>query len=130
MLIRLVSEEDKNRWLELSCEVSYEVVKSLTKDVNTFWQGFNDYMDRKIAQHEALIAVNRVTQQCLGIIAFSRANNSITFLGVAKQADNLSVGEQLLLTALNQLDKMREISAKVLKSDFQATRSELLSIKN
>ncbi len=123
MLIRAVAIEDIQTWLNLSHKWD-EVVNELIPDLSTFYEGFNDYMEDKIRQKEAFIAVDRESGHCLGIVAFSKKNNRITYLGVSKKSDFQSVGSKLLEVALNQLDKTTEISANVLKSSLVPLKQE------
>jgi hypothetical protein len=58
-----------------------------------------------------------MTNNCLGIIAFSKNNNRITFFGVSKSTDFMKVGKKLVEVTLNQLDKTSKITATILKSD-------------
>ena len=118
MLIRAVTTDDVQTWLNLAHE-SDELVSKLTSDISTFYEGFNDYMMAKIRQNEAFMAVDRMSERCLGIIAFSKNHNRITFLGVTKDANFQIIGSKLLETALNQLDNAKEISANVFRSDLE-----------
>ncbi|MGD1119306.1 MAG: HIT family protein [Dehalococcoidales bacterium] len=123
MLIRALSNEDIPAWLALAYE-SDEIVGKLIPDIDKFYEGFDDYMADKISQHEAFMAVDRVSGQCLGIIAFSQNNSRITFLAVTGGAGFQKVGGKLMEIALNQLDNTREITANILKSDEALIRQE------
>ncbi|WBW96315.1 GNAT family N-acetyltransferase [Oceanirhabdus sp. W0125-5] len=124
MLITLVRREDIQKWVELSHEAD-EIVKELVPDTSVFWETFDDYMESKIRKHEAFMAKDRMSGNCLGIVAFSRKYNRITFFGVSMSADFEKVGEKLLEVALKQLDRTKEITANVLKLEnlyFQQER--------
>lgn len=114
MLIRAATLDDRHAWLDLAHE-SDGLIGRLVTDITAFYEGFEEYMTRKIGQHEAFIAIDRVSSQYLGIIAFSKNHNRISFLGLTGSADFQSVGSKLLETALERLDNTREISVNVLK---------------
>jgi len=115
--------DDCQTWLNLAHE-SDELVSQLVPDISTFYDGFNDYMKAKIKQNEAFMAVDRISGQCLGVIAFSKSHNRITFLGVSVNSDFPAIGSELMEVALNQLDNTREISVTVLKSDADPVKQE------
>lgn len=123
MLIRALTGEDVPAWLALAYE-SDEIVGRLIPDIDTFYEGFDDYMAEKIKQHEAFMAQDRVSGRCLGIIAFSKNNSRITFLAVTRGADFQQIGGKLMEIALNQLGNNREITANILKSDEALIRQE------
>lgn len=72
MLIRWVTMNDKFAWQQLAGTVT-ELFDSPNMP---FEQSFLSYMDSKITNHEALIAVDRISNECLGIIGFSRTHKS------------------------------------------------------
>jgi len=123
MLIRAMTTDDIPAWLVLAYE-SDEVVGELIPDIDTFYEGFDDYMASKIKQHEAFMAADRISGKCLGIVAFSKKNSRITYLGVTKDADFPSVGGKLMEIALNQLDNTKEITADILKSNEESIKQE------
>ena len=123
MLIRQVTMDDRQTWLALAHE-SDEIVSRLIPDIATFYDGFDDYMDAKIRQNEAFLAEDRMSKRCLGIIAFSKKNNRITYLGVADNNAIQKIGSKLMEVALNQLDNSREISVNVIKSDAEPIKQE------
>ena len=108
MLIRLVDHSDIPKWLSLSNEY-YCYVKELTHDLSEWYDGndtsptFDDYMQAKIEQQEAFMAVDDL-DNCLGIIAISKKNNRVTFFGVSHSTDFQAVGHELLRYALCILD--------------------------
>jgi len=123
MLIRAVTIDDTQTWLNLSHEWD-EIVSNLISDISVFYEGFDDYMTDKIRQNEAFMATDKISGQCLGIVAFSRRTNRITFLGISRNADYQVIGLELIEVALNQLDSTREISASVFKSDLAPVKQE------
>lgn len=124
MLITHLTYEDIKRWKDFSHEISDEIVEQLIPDKNVFWEGFNDYMKAKIRKKEAFMAIDRVSNNCQGIIAFSKRHNRITFFGIKKNVDFNEVGSKLLNVALNQLDTKREVTTIVLKSNAEYILNE------
>ncbi|MEE8414009.1 MAG: GNAT family N-acetyltransferase [Dehalococcoidales bacterium] len=96
----------------------------LISDISIFYEGFNDYMTAKITQDEAFMAQDRMSGHCLGIVAFSKRNNRVSYFGVSNNTDFELVGLKLLEVALNHLDATREVSANVLKSDLASVKQE------
>ena len=78
---------------------------------------FLDYFRRKISQKEALAAIDRVSGALMGVIAFSRVHNRISWLGVFPQWQNQGVGTCLLHSALNQLDPTQGIWVTTFRDD-------------
>ena len=106
MLIRWLTVKDKFAWQQLAGTVA-ELFDSPNMP---FEQSFLLYMDSKIAKNEALMAVDRMSDECLGIIGFSRTNNRISWFAVAEQYRNKGIGTRLLNTALRQLDNTKDIT--------------------
>ena len=123
MLIRALTKNDRQAWLTLAHE-SDEIVGGLIPDIATFYEGFDDYMKSKIKQHEAFMAMDRMSEKCLGIVAFSKKHNRITFLAVTKDAEFQRVGGKLMEVALNQLGNTKEITVNVLMSDAELIKQE------
>src|SRR4030042_1399231 len=123
MLIRAVTTDDRQVWLDLAHE-SDEVTGQLIPSIVTFYEGFDAYTEAKIKQNEAFMAMDRISRRCLGIVAISKNHNRITFLGVTKKADFMKIGSRLMEIALNQLDTTREISVNVLKTDLEPIKQE------
>jgi len=74
MLIRWATNEDKQAWVALAENIA-DIFDA--PDMPTS-QSFLEYMDNKIATHEALIAIHRMSGNCFGVIGFSRENNRIS----------------------------------------------------
>lgn len=129
MLIRAVTENDRQAWLNLAHE-SDEIIGQLLSDITTFFKGFDDYVEAKIKQNEAFMAMDRMSGHCLGIVAISKSHNRISFLGVTKNTDFWEIGSKLMEIALNQLDSTREISVNVLKTDLDPIKNERLLYEN
>ena len=62
MLIRWLTVKDKSAWQQLAGTVA-ELFDSPNMP---FEQSFLSNMDSKITNHEALIAVDRISNECLG----------------------------------------------------------------
>jgi len=123
MIIRAVTMKDRQAWLALAHEAD-EIVGALIPDIAVFYEGFDDYMDAKIRQNEAFLAEDRMTERCLGIVGFSQINNRITYLQVAKGSNFKKTGAKMMEVALNQLDKTKEITVNVIKSDAEPIKQE------
>ena len=106
MLIRWVTADDRVAWQQLAGTVA-----NLFGSPNMpFEQSFLSYMDSKITKHEALIAVDRMSNECLGIIGFSRTNNRISWFAVTEQYRNKGIGTRLLNMSLRQLNTSLNIT--------------------
>ena len=79
---------------------------------------FHDYMNSKISKYEALIAVDRMSEKCLGVVGFSRKYNRITWFGVFEQYRNRGIGKRLLSTALRQLDNEKAITVETYRDNY------------
>jgi len=75
-------------------------------------------MDGKLSKFESLIAVDRMSGNCLGIIGFSKTYNRITWFGVFEQHRGKGIGTRLLKTALRHLDNTKEITVETYREDF------------
>ena len=71
---------------------------------------FISFAERKIDQYEALCAVDYMSGARMGFLAFSRSKNHISWFAVSKQYRGKGVGEQLLKTALRQLNTNQDIT--------------------
>ena len=112
MLIRLATKQDIPIWKALSNEYD-SYISEISTDFSKWYQGFDEYMSRKIEQSEALIAVERTYGQCNGGIAFSCAHNRITFFAVSRKANHEKTAELLLWAALRQLNPNLEITTNL-----------------
>jgi hypothetical protein len=105
-------------------------IKELVGSLSHWYDGsendiaFSEYMNSKIVKQEAIMVVERANTRCLGIIAFSRNNNRITFFGVSHKADFESVSMLLINYVLNQLDTNKQITVNVIKSDSEILNKE------
>lgn len=113
MKIRFVTEADIPQWQRLSSEYDryvYESVKNLKEwyDGNDDSPAFTSYMQSKIQKQEALMAVAS-DDVCLGVVAFSKNSNRITFFAVSHHADFSVVGNALFTYTFAILDNSRDI---------------------
>lgn len=123
--IRALAPSDTTVWLTLAHETSDDVLAELSAEPAIFYAGFHQYMEAKIRQGEAFMAADSDTGRCMGIVAFSRKHNRITFLGVSDQSDVAQVGSLLVSFAIGQLDRSRPIHSTVLKSRHKRIAAEM-----
>lgn len=123
MYTRLMTKDDIPVWLALAHEGD-DIIREFIPDISVFYKDFDRYMVDKIKNNEAFMVVDSTSESCVGIAAFSRKNNRITFLGVNREADFSEVGDKLLETVLSKLDTNREITANVIKSDDKLIKRE------
>jgi hypothetical protein len=128
-LLKIVGVNDIPQWLKLSHEFDV-YIKELVGSLSQWYNGnkndiaFLDYMNAKIAKKEAIMALGRANKDCLGIIAFSKNNNRITFFGVSHKAHFESVSKLLIDYALSHLDTNKQISINIIKSDAEMLYKE------
>ena len=115
MIIKEVTPEEIPIWLTIVHETD-DIIARMVPDIAVFYMGLNDYMQKKVQQHEAFKAYDTISQKCLGIIAFSRNDNRITNLGIPKSGNFQTIGSRLVEFALKELDGTKEITASVLDS--------------
>ena len=116
MLIRWATLEDKPSWIRLADNVANifgHPTMSTDKD-------FHEYINGKLSKYEALIAIDRMSGNCLGVIGFSRTHNRITWFGVFELYRGKGIGTRLLSTALRQLDTSKEITVEAYRDDYPA----------
>ena len=113
MLIRWVTNEDKSVWIKLASTVA-ELFNSPNMATD---KSFYDYMDSKINKFEALAAMDRMSDTCLGIIGFSRTNNRISWFAVEPDQRGKGIGKRLLNTALRHLDNTKDVTAVTFAAD-------------
>ena len=113
MLIRWAVKDDKPAWTELAATVA-GLFDSPNMPAS---KSFQDYMDSKTEKFEALIAVERMSGKCLGVIGFSRKNNRISWFAVHPERRGKGIGKRLLDTALRHLDTSREVTVVTFTKD-------------
>jgi hypothetical protein len=124
MLVRLATADDKPAWLALSQEYD-KYISQLTDNMDVWYQGFDEYMDTKIKKNEAIIAIDRISGQSRGIIAFSKINNRISFFALSERANFTETSERLLLVALRQLNTGMDISVQLPPGICDALQKEI-----
>ena len=132
--IKPMTTEDIPMWISLSNEHD-DYVRELVPDLTQWYEGnesdmaFADYMKAKIKQREAFMAIDKSEKKCLGIVAFSKKHNRITFFGISHNQDYYLAGEILMSYALNQLNTHLEITINVIKSTAHHIEKERDFIK-
>lgn len=112
MIIKEVTPEEIPNWLSIVHETD-DIIARMVPDIAVYYAGLNDYMHKKIQQHEAYKAYDTISGKCMGIIAFSRNDNRISYLGIPKSGNYQTIGSRLVEFALKELDGTKEISASV-----------------
>lgn len=126
--IKTVTQEDIAIWMALSHEYD-DYVREFVFDLTEWYEGnesdlaFTDYMNAKIEKNEAFMATDN-NEKCLGIVAFSRTYNRITFFGISHSQDYNLVGEILISYVLNLLNTKSEIAINIIKSTSQHIEEE------
>lgn len=120
--IRTAVFEDIPAWLELA-RLGDQAVGGMG-NLDTFYEGFEQYMEDKIHREEAFIAEDAVNGVVLGIIAFSERGNSISFMAMAPGEDGLAAGGRLVEAALNALDNSRDITVNMLRYEAPVIQRE------
>lgn len=116
MLIQWATESDLSAWYALATEVSpiFRHPGDMAADPE-----FIEYAKGKVSKYEALIALDYMSVDCLGIIGFSRTHNRITWFGVTAKHRGKGTGSKLLRTALNHLDNKKPITVETFPEGFE-----------
>jgi len=120
MLIRWATADDKPAWIALAKDVA-DIFDAPDMPES---RSFLEYMDGKIAGHEALIAVDRMSGGCIGAIGFSRAGNRISWFAVHGERRGKGAGTRLLGCALRQLDAGREATVVTFSDGVRAAPAQ------
>lgn len=116
MLIHAVTDAFVSQWLGLAREMEPIFGAAMVGE-----PGFRGFMGRKIAGKEAFMALDRMRGYALmGVIAFSKKKNRISWFGVFETYRRQGVGSALLACALNQLDKRQEIEVTTFRDGSRA----------
>lgn len=113
MLIRMADNKDVTGWQDLAKDVA---VLFGNPDM-PYEQGFFDYINSKISGYEAIVAVDRMSEELLGVIAFSIKNNRISWFAVKSAYRGKGIGTRLLSCVLRQLDSSKDISVITFAED-------------
>ena len=115
MLIRWADENDLSSWQAVATEVSqiFEHPADMGQDPE-----FISYAKSSILNYEVLTAVDYMSGLNMGFISFSRTKNAITWFAVSEQFRGKGAGEQLLKTALRQLDTTKDITVTTFNDGY------------
>ena len=117
MLIRFATATDIPSWMELSCEYD-QYIKEIATNFDKWYLEFDNYVTRKITQHEAVTAIDRMSEKLLGAIAFSRSYNRITFFAISPKTNHAETAKRLLTVALRQLNSNEEITVNLPNGEY------------
>ncbi|GAB6109112.1 NUDIX hydrolase [Fusibacter bizertensis] len=114
MLIRYATTKDIPSWQLLAKDVA-DIFRAphMPEDPE-----FLAYIESKIQKNEALVAIDLVTQNCMGVIGFSKENNRISWFGVFKQNIGKGIGSKLLKSTLDILDRTKEITVETFRDNY------------
>jgi hypothetical protein len=112
MIIKEVTKEDITTWLGIVHETD-DIIARMVPDIAVYYTGLNDYMHKKVLQHEAFKAYDTISGKCMGVIAFSRNDNRISYLGIPKSGNFHTIGSRMVEFALKALDCTKGITASV-----------------
>ncbi len=101
-MIRLVTNQDLNAWMELAGEVEPLFGEMVGKE--DFINGIKDF----ISSSSAFCVVN-TDNEVEGIIAINKALNEIAWLAVGEKCRGKGYGYQLLERAIDSLDNSKPI---------------------
>jgi ADP-ribose pyrophosphatase YjhB (NUDIX family)/ribosomal protein S18 acetylase RimI-like enzyme len=119
MLLRYATEQDISSWLLLAKHGSPILsATSMTSDPE-----FSNFMVSKIVQKEALIAVDMISNSCLGVIACSKEDNAISWFGMYDMYSSSGIGSHLLDSALDLLDRSKAITVQAYAENFEPGES-------
>ncbi|MCT4616352.1 MAG: GNAT family N-acetyltransferase [Marinifilaceae bacterium] len=111
-MIRLVTEQDFNTWIELAREV--EPLFGEMVGCEDFKKGIKEC----ISNLSAFCAVN-INNDIEGIIAINKAENEIAWLAVRKKCRRKGYGYQLLKAAMDCLDNKKPIFVQTFSSNVK-----------
>lgn len=113
MLITDLRETERNGWLELAREFEPLFGAPMAGQPE-----FHQFVDRKIADHEALGAIKRrPSPRLAAVIALSKNHNRISWFGVGDGHRRRGIGSALLRCAIAQLDNERDIEVITFTAD-------------
>ena len=120
MLIRFATAHDIPAWEALATAVSplFQHPTDLGHDPE-----FREYLRRKVAAFEALVAVDYRSGACMGFLGFSRTHNHDSWFAVAEVYRGKGVGSRLLMTAIRQLDHTQAISVVTFTAEYPPGRA-------
>jgi diadenosine tetraphosphate (Ap4A) HIT family hydrolase/ribosomal protein S18 acetylase RimI-like enzyme len=106
MLITIADSRHIDAWLSIAREMEPIFGASMADNPQ-----FRDYVVRSTQSMKAIVALDRMNDdELMGVIAFSRSKNSISWLGVTTKYRRKSVGSRLVEAALRQLNATAAIT--------------------
>lgn len=112
-MIRLVTNQDLNAWIELAREV--EPLFGEMVDNENFINGIKDC----ISDSSAFCVVN-TNNDIEGVIAINKALNEVSWLAVREKCRGKGYGYQLLEAAIDSLDNKKPIYVQTFSPDVKA----------
>lgn len=112
-MIRLVTNQDFNAWLELAKEV--EPLFGEMIDNEDFKNGI-----KSCIYSSSAFCVANTNNDIEGIVAFNRIENEISWLAVREKSRSKGYGNQLLKAALNCLDSKKPIFVQTFSPNVKA----------
>lgn len=112
MQVQLGRNQDVDAWMKLVEEISWNFPGLETKE------GLNEYREtllRFIGKDQALCVRNDT--EVMGVMLFSRGRNMICCLGVSPKYRRYGIASILLNTALEQLDREKEITVSTFREE-------------
>ena len=112
MEVQLGRNQDVDAWMKLVEEISWNFPGLETKE------GLNEYREtllRFIGKDQALCVRNDT--EVMGVMLFSRGRNMICCLGVSPKYRRCGIASMLLDTALEQLDRTKEITVSTFREE-------------
>lgn len=112
MEVQLGRNQDVDEWMKLVEEISWNFPGLETKE------GLSEYREtllRFIGKDQALCVRNDT--EVMGVMLFSRGRNMICCLGVSPKYRRYGIASILLNTALEQLDREKEITVSTFREE-------------
>ena len=112
MQVQLGRNQDVDEWMKLVEEISWNFPGLETKE------GLNEYREtllQFIGKDQALCVRNDT--EVMGVMLFSRGRNMICCLGVSPKYRRYGIASILLNTALEQLDREKEITVSTFREE-------------
>ena len=134
MNIRLITEEDIPKWEKLSyehdCYVKefYSGFSEWSIDNNQYLT-YKKHLEAKVRQKEAYMAVD-ISDNCLGVIAFSKKRNCIAFFGISQNSNVQTIGDMLLSHTIQLLETDKNIYTKLIACNLDLINQYRILFKN
>jgi len=108
MLIRIAQDNDIKDWHGFDSKIDYGCDR-FDFESQDFYSHFKGHIDRK----EVIVAINRMNNELVGIICYSKLENSILLLSVDMRHCGKGIEQKLMLCAIRQLDFSKDISVLI-----------------